>query len=170
MRKLIVFSLLLLFALPAAAQRINIDFPGLDERAVEVVDVTLDAQMLRLAAKFLSSRDADQREIRGIVSRLDGVYVRSYTFDKAGEYDRAIVDRVRRQLGPNWKKVVNVRSRDRENVEVFFDTRGDMIGGLVVIAAEPRELTIVNIVGPIDVEKLTELGGQFGIPKLEKEK
>lgn len=171
MRKLIVFSLLLIIvAVPAAAQRINIDFPGLDERAVEVVDVTLDAQMLRLAAKFLSSRDADQREIRGIVSKLDGIYVRSYTFDKAGEYDRAIVDRVRRQLGPHWKKVVNVRSRDRDNVEVFFDTRDDMIRGLVVIAAEPRELTIVNIVGPIDVEKLTDLGGQFGIPKLEKEK
>ena len=171
MRKLIVIiSLLLIVAVPAAAQRINIDFPGLDERAVEVVDVTLDAQMLRLAAKFLSSRDADQREIRGIVSKLDGIYVRSYTFDKAGEYDRAIVDRVRRQLGPTWKKVVNVRSRDRDNVEVFFDTRDDMIRGLVVIAAEPRELTIVNIVGPIEIEKLTELGGQFGIPKLEKEK
>jgi hypothetical protein len=169
MRKVIAFSLFVLIAAPVAAQRINIDFPGLEERAAEVVDVTLDAQMLRVAAKFLSARKADEREIREIVSRLDGIYVRSYSFDREGEYDRGIVERVRKQLGSNWKKVVNVRSRDRENVEVFFDTRGETIAGLVVIAAEPRELTVVNIVGPIDVERLTELGGQFGIPKLERD-
>ena len=168
MRRLVLVGLLIVLPVPASAQRINLDFPGLADRAAEVVDITLDAQMLRLAAKFLSTRDADERSIREIVSRLEGIYVRSYEFDRRGEYDRGIVDRVRAQLGPTWKKVVNVRSRDRENVEVFFDTRGEVIAGLVVISAEPRELTIVNIVGPIDVEKLAELGGQFGIPKLEK--
>lgn len=41
------------------------------------------------------------------------------------------------------------------------------IAGLVVIAAEPREFTIVNIVGPIDLDQLSSLGGQFGIPKVD---
>lgn len=169
MRNIVLITVLALFASPALAQRINLDFPGLDELASEVVDVTLDAQMLKLAAKFLSSRDADQREIREIVTRLDGIYVRSYEFDEAGAYDRRIVERVRKQLGPTWKKVVNVRSRNKDNVEVYFDTRGETVAGLVVIAAEPRELTLVNIVGPIDVEKLTQLGGQFGIPRIKIE-
>ncbi len=169
MRNVILVTVMAILAVPASAQRINIDFPGLDDKAAEVVDVTLDAQMLRLAARFLSSRDSDERAIREIVSKLDGIYVRSYEFDEAGAYDRSLIDRVRSQLGRNWKKVVNVRSRDRENVEVYFDTRGDAIAGLVVIAAEPRELTVVNIVGPIDIEKLTELGGQFGIPRLKFE-
>lgn len=168
MRNILLATVIALLAVPALAQRVNIDFPGLAERAAEVVDVTLDAQMLRLASKFLSSRDADQKEIREIVAKLDGIYVRIYEFDKTGEYDRDIMERVRKQLGPTWKKVVNVRSR-KENVEVYFDTRGDTIAGLVVIAAEPRELTFVNIVGPIDVEKLTHLGGQFGIPRLKIE-
>jgi len=168
MRNILLATVMALLAVPALAQRVNIDFPGLAERAAEVVDVTLDAQMLRLASKFLSSRDADQKEIREIVAKLDGIYVRTYEFDRVGEYDRNIVERVRTQLGPTWKKVVNVRSR-KENVEVYFDTRGDAIAGLVVIAAEPRELTLVNIVGPIDVEKLTHLGGQFGIPRLKIE-
>lgn len=168
MRNILLATVMALLAVPALAQRVNIDFPGLAERAAEVVDVTLDAQMLRLASKFLSSRDADQKEIREIVAKLDGIYVRIYEFDKTGEYDRDIMERVRKQLGPTWKKVVNVRSR-KENVEVYFDTRGDTIAGLVVIAAEPRELTFVNIVGPIDVEKLTHLGGQFGIPRLKIE-
>jgi uncharacterized protein DUF4252 len=167
MRNILVVTVITLLAAPAVAQRVNIDFPGLADRAAEIVDVTLDAQMLRLASKFLSSRDADQKEIREIVAKLDGIYVRSYEFDNAGEYDRDIVDRVRKQLGPTWKKVVNVRSRKKENVEVYFDTRGDVIAGLVVISAEPRELTLVNIVGPIDVEKLTHLSGQFGIPRMK---
>jgi hypothetical protein len=64
---------------------------------------------------------------------------------------------------------VNVRSKDRENVEVYTDMRGENIAGLVVISAEPRELTFVNIVGPIDLERLTDLGGQFGIPRVEVE-
>lgn len=169
MRNILLATVITLLAAPAVAQRVNIDFPGLAERAAEVVDVTLDAQMLRLASTFLSSRDADERAIREIVAKLDGIYVRTYEFDRAGEYDRDIVERVRKQLGPTWKKVVNVRSRNRENVEVYFDTRGDAIAGLVVIAAEPRELTLVNIVGPIDVEKLTHLSGQFGIPRIKIE-
>jgi hypothetical protein len=37
-----------------------------------------------------------------------------------------------------------------------------------VIAAEPRELTIVNIIGTLDPEKLADLGGEFGIPRLER--
>jgi uncharacterized protein DUF4252 len=167
MRNILVVTVITLLAAPAVAQRVNIDFPGLADRAAEIVDVTLDAQMLRLASRFLSSRDADQKEIREIVAKLDGIYVRSYEFDNAGEYDRDIVDRVRKQLGPTWKKVVNVRSRKKENMEVYFDTRGDVIAGLVVISAEPRELTLVNIVGPIDVEKLTRLSGQFGIPRMK---
>lgn len=167
MRNIFLVTLIALLAAPAMAQRVNIDFPGLADRAAEVVDVTLDAQMLRLASTFFSSRDADQKAIRGIVQKLDGIYVRMYEFDRAGEYDRNIVERVRAQLGPTWKKVVNVRSRDRENVEVYLDTRGDAVAGLLVIAAEPRELTLVNIVGPIDVEKLTHLGGQFGIPRVK---
>ena len=169
MSRILTATLVTMLAMPAMAQRVNIDFPGLAERAAEITDVTLDAQMLRLAAKFLSSRDADQREIKAIVSKLEGIYVRTYEFDNVGEYDRTIVDRVRSQLGPTWKKVVNVRSRNRENVEVYFDTRGDAINGLVVIAAEPRELTLVNIVGPLDVDKLTSLSGQFGIPHVKVE-
>jgi hypothetical protein len=172
MRKFVLFlALTMLVAVPGSAQRLDMEFPGLSEKAAEVVDVTLDAEMLRAAAKFFSSRDADERAIRDMVRGLEGIYVRSYEFDKSGEYDRkAIVDRMRSQLGPQWKKIVNVRSRDKENVEVFLDMRGEAVRGLFVVAAEPRELTLVNIVGPIDLEKLGGLEGQFGIPRMSIEK
>lgn len=170
MKKLILPILLIAcMAIPAAAQQIKIDLPGLEERASEVVDVTLDANMLRFASGFLSE-DKDERAVRDMVHGLQGVYVRSYEFEKEGQYDRAIIEKVRAQLGANWNKIVNVRSKTRENVEIYTQTDvRKAVTGMVVISAEPKELTIVNIVGPIDLNRLAGLGGQLGIPKIEND-
>jgi hypothetical protein len=45
----------------------------------------------------------------------------------------------------------------------------DKVNGLAIIASEPRELTIVNIVGSVDLQKLHQLEGHFGVPKLQLE-
>jgi hypothetical protein len=58
-----------------------------------------------------------------------------------------------------------VKERRGEHTEVYADMRGENVVGLLVLAAEPRELTIVNLVGPIDVDKLANLEGHFGIPR-----
>jgi Domain of unknown function (DUF4252) len=170
MRKLILTLILTLaVAVPASAQRLNLDFlADLEDKAEEVVDVTLDSSMLRIASKFLG-RSSDEKAIRDIVNGLQGIYVRSFEFDREGEYDRNLVNRVKSQLGPSWKPLVTVRSKTKDNVNIYADMRGDKIVGLVVIAAEPRELTVVNIVGPIDIEKLADLQGEFGIPHFEKD-
>ena len=44
-------------------------------------------------------------------------------------------------------------------------TEGSIIRGLVVLASEPRAMTVVNVVGPLDLAKLSELEGKFGIPR-----
>jgi hypothetical protein len=168
MKKLVLTLFVLAVAAPLSAQRINLDFPGLGDKAAEVVDVTLDGSMLRLASKFLSNSDPDERAARDVVQKLEGIYVRSYTFDHDGEYDRAVLDRVRAQLGPTWKKIVNVRSRNHEDSEIYIATRGDQPIGMLVITTEPRELTVVNIVGPIDIDKLSALEGNFGVPHVSK--
>lgn len=170
MRKFIVAALLtLVTALPAFAQKINLDFPGLADRAEEVVDITLDANMLRLAAKFFSNKTADERAMRDMINGLEGIYVRSYEFAKDGEYDRALVTRVKSQLGANWKPLVTVRSKKKDNVDIMANMVGDKVTGLVIIAAQPREFTVVNINGPIDLDRLADLQGQFGIPHFDKD-
>ena len=171
MRQWILVLLLLIVAAPAGAQQLNIDFPGLADKAVETVDITLDGDLLQMAAKFLNPRDPDQRTAHDIVSKLEGIYVRSYEFEKDGEYDLSIVARVRSQLGPTWKRIVMVKERNRESTEIYVDTRGGdtkTVRGLVIISAEPRELTFVNLVGPVDVDKITALEGEFGIPHFSK--
>jgi hypothetical protein len=170
MKRILFATLLFAIATPLSAQSVNLDFPGLSEKAKEVVDITLDGDMLRLASKFLSRDDADERAIHDVVNKLTGLYVRSYSFDREGEYDRSSIARLRTSLGPSWKKIVDVRSKLREDAEIYVDTRGGSPSGLLIISAEPRELTIVNIVGPIDLDQLSRLEGQFGIPRMSKEK
>ncbi len=145
----------------------------LADRATEVVDVTLDGQMLQLASRFMSGkRSPDEAKAKDLISHLKGIYVKSFEFDKKGEYAEADIDSIRSQLrAPLWSRIVGVRSkRQGENAEVYLMGDGNNIQGLAIISAEPKELTVVNIVGPIDVDKLSELGGHFGVPRLELER
>lgn len=149
--------------------------PGLEklaDKASEVVDVTLDGALLQLASRFLSNKDPEEARVKQLVGGLKGIYVKVFEFDKEGAYSPADVEAVRSQLkAPAWQRMVGVVSRKSgENAEVYFRMEGDKVTGLVVIAAEPRELAIVNIVGPIDPEQLSELGGHFGVPRLERKK
>ncbi len=164
MRKwLLLLATLIFAAVPLTAQqRLNIDVPDLADKATETTDVTLDGPMLRLAAKFLQG--AGEREARDIIKGLQGVYVRSYEFEREGAYDRAVIDKIRAQLGPSWKRLVKVKGY-RENTEIYLDmSNGDTPMGLLVLSAEARELTIVNLVGTIDIDRLASLEGNFGIP------
>lgn len=162
----IIASLAIPFTASAQGTRLNLDLPDLAAKARETTDITLDGPMLRLAGKFLSSKDADERAVREMINGLSGIYVRSYEFDRSGEYDKSQAERIRTQLGPSWKKIVKVTSRTKEDVDIYVDMHGDAVTGLLIISAEPLEFTVVNIVGPVDIEKLAGLEGQFGIPNI----
>ena len=71
---------------------------------------------------------------------------------------------------PGWQQLVQVRSRkEQQRVDIYILVEQERANGLAIIASQPREFTIVNIVGSVDMRKLHELEGQFGIPKLELE-
>jgi len=165
--------LILLLALPASARAQDIKIPAdvekLSAKAKETVEVTMDGPMLRWASKFLSSEDPEEKKCAKLVANLKSIYVRSYEFDKDGEYSPAEVESLRAQVhGPGWTRVVGVRSEhDGDNVDVFFKLENDKMAGIVVIAAESKELTFVSIVGPIELDQLSDLGGEFGVPKLD---
>ena len=144
----------------------------LADKADQVVEVTLDERLLQLAAKFLSKQNPTEAKVKEIVSGLKGVYVRVFEFEKPGEYSLNDIESIRSQLrAPGWQKIVGIFSkRGGDNVDVHLKMQGDSILGLAIIAADPKQLTVVNIVGPIDLEKLRELEGQFGIPRLDLEK
>lgn len=144
----------------------------LAQKAKEAVDVTLDASMLQLASGFLSRDDPDQARVKKLVSKLKGVYVRSFEFDREGQYSPSDVAGIRASVrGPGWSRIVGVKeAKSGEDSEVYLKKDGSQLSGIVVIVAEPKELTVVDIDGPIDPEELSELGGHMGIPKFEKGK
>ncbi len=157
----------------AAAQDIHLP-PGLErlaDKASEVVDVTLDASMLQLAVRFLPDKDPDSARVKRLVNGLSGIYVRSFEFEKPGEYSASDVEALRSQARtPGWSRIAGVRSRKKgENAEVFIKSEGGKISGLMILAAEPKQLTFVSISGFIRPEDLPELGGHFGIPKMEQD-
>ena len=168
MKRIVIF--ILLAGTIAFAQEIKmpVDLDKLAAKASETTEVTLNGRTLQLAAKFMN--DEGDEEARNIVKKLKGIYVRSFEFDSPGQYSEADVELLRSQLkSPIWEKVVNVHSkREGENAEIYFKTdSSDQIAGLVVIAADPKELTIVHIDGPLDPSDLDKIGGDFGVPRVE---
>jgi hypothetical protein len=144
------------------------DFTALAPAAADSVSITLDAPLLAFAARFLDGGDPDQLAVKEMIGGLQGIYVKSYTFKKAFAYPVADIEAVRKQLAaPGWQRIVQVRqSEEHTAVDIYVCQVQQKPVGLAIIASEPREFTIVNIVGSIDLDKLHRLEGRFGIPKL----
>lgn len=162
-------------ASPAAAQtkgQLRLpEFAGLAEKAAESVSVQLDPQVLSFACRFLDKSEPDEAAAQQLCTSLSGIYVRKFTFDKDYAYPKSDIDGLRRQLSaPGWSQLVTARSaKENTDVDVFLLIDGGQAKSLAIIASEPREFVIVNIVGSIDLEKLHQLEGQFGVPELEIE-
>ncbi len=175
MRLRSVISVGALLALPALALaadpgRLQLpDFSALSKIATQSVDISLDPSLLHLASGVISSSDSGNGSaVNGLIRGIRGIYVRSYTFDKPGEYSKADVKAVEAQLfAPGWKAVVSTHDlKQGNNVDIYIRRTGARTDGVAIIAADPRQLTIVNIVGSIDLAKLAQLQGQFGVPKV----
>ncbi len=139
----------------------------LSTQATEVTDISLDPSLLQLAGNFLTGKDGDTAAIKELISGLTGVYVKSFEFDRDGAYTAADVQTIRKQLTGRWNRLVVTESKkSQELVEIYSWRDGDRSGGLAILVAEPRELTVVNIVGRIDLSRLAVLQGQLGIPSL----
>ena len=155
------------------AARLQLDNEeALAQKASELIDVNLDENLLRIIPKKIITKTDEGKtvDIGAIVGGLRGVYVRSYGFTNEGEYSEGNLAGVRTQLrSPGWARLVNIvkkKTGDDVHVEVYMMTATGRIDGIAIIALEPKRLTLVNIVGTIDLEKLSQLEGQFGIPEL----
>ena len=174
-RNILKFAPAFLFVITAhvvtTAQTAKLQLDQLDvlaNRASETVDVKLDEKLMQTTYKFFSAKDNDDAEIRDLIKNVKGIYVKSFTFEKENEYTPAEVDSVMSQLkGGGWSKIIGVTSKKGgDNVDVYLLTIADQIAGLAVVSLEPKEFSVVNIVGPINLEKLTHLEGSFGVPYL----
>ena len=170
--KTTLFALLLIItsAFVARAQDTRIQMSSLDHlaaKASQTVDVNVDERLMKLAARLFSDKDEDERQVKKLIEGLKGIYVKSFEFETEGQYVAADLEPIRAQLrGTGWTRMVNVISKKEGNVEVYLQFAGEMVNGLAVLHTDGKELTVVNIVGPVNLDKLAELEGQMGIPDL----
>jgi hypothetical protein len=158
---------------PQYAAKLQIDNEeALAQRANELIDVNLDQNLLRIIPRkiMVTDEDGKKKDIGPIIAGLKGVYVRSYGFSTEGEYTEANIARVRTQLNsPGWARLINIvkkKADDNMHVEVYMMTSTGSIDGIAILALEPKRLTLVNIVGNINLDMLSQLEGQFGIPEI----
>jgi hypothetical protein len=154
----------------ANAQDAHIQMGQLDrfnDMADKVITVNVGESLINLALSAINpNRSKNEATLKDVLSGLKGVYVKRFEFDKDNAYTNSDVDYIRTQLdGPGWVHVANVRSKREGNYDVVLMYEGSVVKGLAVLAAEPRALTVVNVVGAIDLAKLRDLEGNFGIPK-----
>jgi hypothetical protein len=137
-------------------------------KASDVTEVTLGKNMLAFAAKVMNGKDEDQAGIRKLIEGLDGIYVRSYEFDKDGQYSSEQVDQLRKYFETSeWSSLVKERERKSgESTDVMVKLVNGESHGMFILTAEPRELTIVLILGPIKMDQLGELKGIGGLGSL----
>ena len=170
MKTLFALLLIVTAAVIANAQDSQLKLSSLDHlaaKASNAVDVNIDGRLMRLAAGVFDDKDEDERKIKKLIAGVKGVYVRNFEFESEGQYTTADLEAIRTQLrGPGWTRMVDVKSKKEGNLEVYVLLNGEQVAGLTVLSSQTRELTVVNIVGPVDLDKLADLEGRLGIPEL----
>jgi hypothetical protein len=116
----------------------------------------------------MDGNDKDQASVRQLIQGLEGIYVRSYEFDKIGEYSMDQVESLRKSFEtPEWSPMVRERERKTgETTDILVKLVNGEPRGMFILAAEPKELTIVLIMGPIRLDQLSQLNGIAGLGSL----
>ena len=160
-------------ALPLRAQDSQLPLPPalekqLADRASDVTEVTLGKNMLSFASKFMDGKDKDDAAAKQLIEGLDGIYVRDYTFDKEGQYSMDDIDQLRKTFETGeWTPMVRERERKSgETTDIFVKLVNGESHGMFILTAEPKELTIVLILGPIRMDELGKLHGLAGLGAL----
>ena len=124
--------------------------------------------MLAFAAKFMDGKDKDEASARQLIQGLDGIYVRSYEFDKEGQYSMDEVEQLRKYFETSeWSPMVRERERKTgETTDVMVKLVNGEPHGMFILTVEPKELTIVLILGPIRMDELGKLKGIAGLGAL----
>ena len=152
------------------AQQFKFNLDHLAAKASNTVDLSVSGSTLKFAARFLDTSDPEEAQVKKLINGLDGIYIKHFEFKSDSMWSDADLQTIRGQLhAPEWERILGYKSAEEgENDEIWVRTENKKISGVAIIASEPKSLTVVNIAGPVDLDSLAELGGHFGVPKLEK--
>src|ERR1700722_16126175 len=158
---------------PALAQTAQLPAPSpiekeLAARASDVTEVTLGKNMLNFAAKVMNGKDDDDAEARHLIEGLQGIYVREYEFEKEGEYSVEQIDQLRKYYETSeWTPMVHEHNKKTgETSDVMVKLVNGESNGMFILDVEPKEVSIVLILGTIHMDDLGKLKGISGLSAL----
>jgi len=158
-------AMLLPFAVAAQQEKLQLDHLNrLASRAIEAVEVNLDQTALQALTKLAFLSERDRTMLSDTTSRLKGVYVREYEFEREGEYTPDDIEAVRTQLrAPGWARIVQVGDRNGSADEVYLKQGNGEVDAYTVISTAPKNICVINVVGPLKLDEIGLLDREFGI-------
>lgn len=151
--------------LALAEQELDLSFlKGLEAKAKESTDINLGPEQIKLMMGFSGE---GSKELQGLGKTIERVQVKTFEFDKEGAYNIADMEGLRAKLKTgDYLPFISVKEKNGFT-EIAMRKGPKGMNGFVILVAEPRELTVVNIVGEIDLASLGKLTGKFGIPNVQ---
>ena len=141
------------------------DMSNLEHKATDHVNITIGPAILGLAGWAMDHEQTADAAARDVLKGIEAVYVRSYKFATDFAYSMQDIEAVRQQLRqPGWSQLAEVRNRAaNEAVDIYMAIEHGKTTGLAIVTSEPREFTIVNVVGSVDLKNLHGLSKEFGL-------
>jgi hypothetical protein len=144
----------LILAPALSAQKLDLKLDHLIPLAKEHAVIDMDGEQIRAAMAMAPEK---AKKLKGQAEGIQALQVRTFEFENEGAYKESDLEDIRRQLqAPGWSKIVSVRET-KESVDVYLMAKEGQPGGIAVLAAEPKELTVVHILGALNVRDLQAL-------------
>jgi hypothetical protein len=149
-------------------QKLEIKLDAIAAKASAKNEVDLDGPLLKIALEKAVQKKEGKEAKDGkdskaplppaLLAGVKGVYVRNYEFEKPGAYSDAELEPLRKQVGDGsgWARIVRLKEKN-ESTEIFLLSHGEEVAGALVLVAEPKELTVVHIVGSMTLAQMKEM-------------
>jgi hypothetical protein len=144
---------------------IEMQFDELEEKADQVVKVNLWGKSLEQGKKLLGLRKSVTSPVGRFLGSLKGVYRRTYRFGNT-KTEQEDVEPIYQQLADDgWVPLIETEDRSSEgSVSVYSYYENEEVAGLTLVSTDPSEVTVVRIMGAVDLDMLSEIGKGLGLP------
>jgi len=118
--------------------------------ASEVAEINLDPSTMSILETY-TGREA------AMASKLKMITVHTYKYDKPGMYKQEDVDAFRTRIENNW--TCSIRVRDKNESTDICSRLSNETNDLVIMTAEPLELTFIHVSGDLSLNELQQMSG-----------
>jgi hypothetical protein len=124
--------------------------------ATDVTEINLDPKTMGMVGKT-DGKDGD------LAKKMRTMVIHTYKYDKPGLYKMEDVDAYRKKLDDgSWNCSIHVRTKTSSTDICTRVSPDHQANEMVIIAAEPLELTFIHMRGRMSLDDLSKMSGEIG--------